>query len=100
MVLLKRYPSAFFGTPLVSFLTGAGVDSLVVCGITTSGCVRATVVDAMSYNYNAVVAADACADRLQLSHRVALLDMHMKYADVMLVDQVLAVLREGARAGA
>ncbi len=92
VVLRKVYASAFFGTPLGSFLRGGGVDTIVVCGLTTSGCVRATVVDAVSYNFNAVVAADACADRLQLSHRVSLLDLHMKYADVLMTDEVLATM--------
>lgn len=92
VVLRKCYASAFFGTPLGSFLRGAGVDTLIVCGLTTSGCVRATVVDAVSHNFNTVVAADACADRLQLSHRVSLLDMNMKYADVLTTDEVLAAI--------
>jgi maleamate amidohydrolase len=78
----KECPSAFFGTPLLRRLIAAGVDSVVVCGGTTSGCVRATVVDAFSYNLRVVVANDATFDRVRASHRLALFDMNLKYADV------------------
>jgi maleamate amidohydrolase len=81
-VIDKECPSAFFGTPLLRRLIAAGVDSVVVCGGTTSGCVRATVVDAFSYNLRVAVAADATFDRVRASHRVALFDMDLKYADV------------------
>ncbi len=87
VVIEKRFASAFTGTPLVSFLNGLRVDTLLVCGFTTSGCVRATVVDAVAYNYNVAVVAEGCADRLTISHKVALLDMDMKYADVVNVQE-------------
>jgi nicotinamidase-related amidase len=82
IVLPKAKPSAFFGTQLLSVLHHLGVDSLVVTGATTSGCVRATVVDAFSYNYRVVVPVDAVADRAPLSHRVELLHMGTRYADL------------------
>jgi len=83
VIIGKHKPSAFFGTPLQSLLTLAQADTLVVTGGSTSGCVRATVVDGFSANYRVAVAADACFDRLQSSHAMSLLDMHAKYADVM-----------------
>jgi nicotinamidase-related amidase len=83
VVLPKRHASAFFGTPLPSVLRQLAVDHLVVCGFTTSGCVRATVVDAASYHYPVTLVADACADRLPLSHDVALLDVDGRYGDVV-----------------
>ncbi|MCW2762352.1 MAG: hydrolase [Marmoricola sp.] len=88
----KRHPSAFFGTPLASYLVDAGVDSLVVTGCTTSGCVRASVVDAFSYNYRVSVPNDAVYDRSPVVHEVNLFDMSQKYADVSSTAQVLAGL--------
>lgn len=91
-VLQKDKPSAFFGTDLTPLLIDAGVDTLVVCGTTTSGCVRATVVDAFSYNYRVVVPADATFDRWQVSHDIALFDLDAKYADVMSTEAVCEAL--------
>src|SRR5215207_7612953 len=82
-VVTKRYPSAFFGTELASLLTYHGVDTLIVTGMVTSGCVRATVVDAFSYNYIVVVPEECVADRGELPHKVNLFDIHQKYGDVM-----------------
>ncbi len=96
VVIQKRCASAFFGTPLPSFLHRLGVDSLVVCGFTTSGCVRATVVDAVSYHYPVVVVADACADRLPISHEVALLDIDTRYGDVVTAAEAEALLTRPA----
>jgi maleamate amidohydrolase len=93
IVILKRYASAFFGTPLPSVLHRLAVDHLVVCGFTTSGCVRATVVDAASYHYPVTLVADACADRLLLSHDVALLDVDGRYGDVVAAADAVAWLR-------
>ena len=78
----KRHPSAFFGTPLASYLIDAGADSLVVTGCTTSGCVRSSVVDAFSYNFRVAVPNDAVYDRSPVVHEVNLFDMAQKYADV------------------
>ena len=92
VVIEKRYPSAFFGTPLMSFLHAWGADTILLTGFTTSGCVRATCVDAMSYNFNVGVVADGCADRLEISHKASLLDMNMKYADVISLEEALRYL--------
>lgn len=83
ILLPKRHPSAFFGTPLVSYLIDLGVDTLVVTGCTTSGCVRSTVVDAFAYNFRVTVPADAVYDRATSVHEVNLFDMAQKYADVL-----------------
>jgi maleamate amidohydrolase len=93
IVIPKRYASAFFGTPLPSMLHRLAVDQLVVCGFTTSGCVRATVVDAASYHYPVTLVADACADRLPLSHDVALLDVDGRYGDVVAAADAVRLLR-------
>ena len=82
-VLDKSYASAFYGTPLVNYLVGLGVDTLIVSGVSTGGCVRATAVDAVSRGFKVAVVADAVADRIVASHKVALLDMWMKYTDVI-----------------
>ncbi len=83
IVIQKSKPSAFFGTLLASYLVNLGVDTLICCGTTTSGCVRATVVDAFSYNYRVSVIEEGCFDRTQASHAVGLFDMDQKYADVI-----------------
>jgi len=91
-VVVKTAPSAFFGTPMTSYLTYHSVDTVVVTGMVTSGCVRATVVDAFSHNYRVIVPEECVADRSELSHKVSLLDIHMKYGDVLPLRDVLAVL--------
>lgn len=93
LLLEKEAPSAFHGTPLARWLTGWGADGVIVCGGTTSGCVRATVVDAFSANLVATVVADGCFDRVDVSHRVGLFDMDLKYADVQHADEVAARIR-------
>lgn len=90
LLLPKKHPSAFFGTPLASYLIGLGVDTLVVTGATTSGCVRGTVVDAFSYNFKCVVPHDAVYDRTPTVHQVNLFDLAQKYADVLSTEDVLA----------
>lgn len=92
IVLPKRHPSAFFATPLVSYLINLGIDSLVVTGCTTSGCVRATVVDAFAYNFRVAVPADAVYDRAESVHRVNLFDMAQKYADVSTTEELVAAV--------
>lgn len=82
-VVRKAKPSAFFGTPLTSLLVALKVDSLLVCGGTTSGCVRASVIDAFSYNYAVALVEEANFDRSQLVHQVNLFDMQAKYAEVV-----------------
>lgn len=92
LIVYKERASAFFGTSLVAHLTQMGVGSLIVCGETTSGCVRASVVDAYSYGYHAVVVEECCFDRSLLSHKVNLFDLHHKYADVMHLEEVKSAL--------
>ncbi len=89
IVIGKIKPSAFHGTPLASFLTLLGADSLIVAGTTTSGCVRASVVDAFSDNYRVTLVEEGCFDRSQASHALSLCDMHAKYADVLKLEDVL-----------
>ncbi|WP_255951129.1 isochorismatase family protein [Streptomyces odontomachi] len=98
VLLPKRHPSAFFGTPLTSYLVEAGVDTLVVTGCTTSGCVRSSVADAFSLNFRVAVPSDAVYDRSPVVHEVNLFDMAQKYADVCTTEQLLprlAALRAG-----
>jgi maleamate amidohydrolase len=93
IVILKQKPSGFYGTPLQSYLTLLGCDSVYVTGTTTSGCVRATVIDAFSSNYRVTVVEDGCFDRSQASHAINLCDMNAKYADVVKSDAVLENIR-------
>lgn len=90
IVIRKLKPSAFHGTPLNSFLTQFKADSVILVGTTTSGCVRATVLDAFSENYRVALAEEGCFDRSQASHAINLCDMNAKYADVVGTDEVLA----------
>lgn len=92
ILLPKRHPSAFFGTPLASYLIDRSIDTLVVTGCTTSGCVRGSVVDAFAYNYRVVVPHDAVYDRSRTSHLVNLFDMGSKYADVRSTEETVALL--------
>jgi nicotinamidase-related amidase len=92
IVVRKQKPSGFFGTNLASYLTLLGCDSVIVVGTTTSGCVRATVVDAFSLNYRVILAEEGCFDRSEASHAVSLCDMHAKYADVVATAEILAYL--------
>ncbi len=87
-VVHKRYASAFFGTPLMTFFNSVGCDTLLVSGFVTSGCVRAFVVDAASYNFNVIVAEDGVADRFDFAHRLSLIDMDLKYADVVSSEEI------------
>ena len=89
IVLRKGRPSAFFGTMLASYLVDLHADSLVVCGTTTSGCVRATVTDAFSLNYRVSVVEECTFDRGEASHAMSLFDMDQKYADVVPVADAL-----------
>jgi nicotinamidase-related amidase len=93
ILLPKKHPSAFFGTPLASYLINAGADSLVITGCSTSGCVRGSVVDAFAYNFRVLVPHDAVYDRSTTSHAVNLFDMASKYADVMSTDEAVTALR-------
>ncbi len=92
LVIEKRFPSGFYGTNLHSYLTACQVDTVIVTGDSTSGCVRATVVDAVSCGFRVVIPRQCVADRVELTHVVNLFDMDAKYGDVMDVDDVLTAL--------
>jgi maleamate amidohydrolase len=93
-VLNKLFASAFYGTPLCSLLASAGCDSVIVTGASTSGCVRATVVDALQHGYRPVVPREAVGDRNPAAHEANLYDIDAKYGDVVSVDEVVAHLEE------
>ena len=97
LVIYKERASAFYGTPLEAHLQKMGVRSLVVCGDSTSGCVRASVVDAYSRGFHVTVVEECVFDRSRISHAVSLFDLHHKYADVMSADEVLTHLDQLAR---
>lgn len=92
IVIAKQYASAFFGTELNSYFAGVGIDTVVVAGCSTSGCVRATVVDACQYGYSVIVAKEAVADRDESAHKQALIDIEMKYGDVISTHEILSSL--------
>jgi len=92
-IVRKTKPSAFFETPLADWLHQKNVDTVIVAGCTTSGCVRASVVDCISYNFRAVVARDGVGDRALGPHEASLFDMQQKYADVLSCAEIAAHLR-------
>lgn len=92
-VIWKQRPSIFFGTTMISHLIELGVDTLIFCGGTTSGCVRASVLDAFSYNLRSIVLEDGCFDRFELSHAANLFDLNAKYSDVMETDTAIDYLK-------
>ena len=92
IIVSKQYPSAFFGTSLASTLPAGGIDSVLLTGLSTSGCVRASCVDSMSYGFRTIVIADACGDRHPAPHEANLFDMNAKYADVVSEAETLAYL--------
>jgi len=89
LVVRKTQASAFFGTDLSSYLTYKGVDSVIIAGCTTSGCVRATVVDAISYNFRPIVVSDCVGDRAAGPHEANLFDIGQKYADLIDLDEAV-----------
>lgn len=92
MVIVKKYASGFFGTHLASSLTAKGIDTLIVTGCTTSGCVRATVMDALAHGFRPIIPMEAVGDRAQEPHDANLFDMASKYGDVVPVEEVLRYL--------
>lgn len=100
LVLRKIGPSAFFGTSLMSWLAKHSVDTLIVTGATTSGCVRASVIDSCSYALRTIVAADCCGDRALEPHEANLFDMGQKYADLMTGAEALAKARAAVASNA
>ena len=98
LVISKQYPSAFFGTSLASTLTSKGIDTLIITGLTTSGCIRATCVDTMSNGFIPIVVADACGDRHESPHDANLFDMQAKYAEVWSESDVCDYLTKSIKA--
>ncbi|MQA16570.1 MAG: isochorismatase family protein [Pseudonocardiaceae bacterium] len=94
-VLVKQYASAFFGTSLASTLTAAGVDTVVVCGVSTSGCVRASATDALQHGFRPMVVRQACGDRTSAIGQSNLDDLDAKYADVVDLAEAEKALRAG-----
>ena len=92
VVITKQRASGFYGTPLMAHLTQLGIQTLIVCGESTSGCVRASAVDAYSNGFHVVLVEECCFDRSPLSHKVNLFDLHHKYADVLHVGEVVTHL--------
>jgi len=90
VLIVKQYASAFFGTSLASTLAALGVDTVVIAGVSTSGCIRASATDAIQHGFRPMVVGDACADRTDELHRSNLRDLNAKYADVLDSTEVLA----------
>ena len=92
MIVYKNKPSAFFGTNLEGFLRYDRVDTVIMIGVSTSGCVRQAAVDAFSHNFRVTVVEEACGDRSASAHRANLFDIDMKFGDVEALDDVIAEL--------
>jgi maleamate amidohydrolase len=95
LVIIKQYASAFFGTHLASTLTAKRIDTLILTGCTTSGCVRASVVDALSHGFRPIVPVESVGDRAQEPHEANLFDIDSKYGDVVPLSEAVAYLRGG-----
>jgi maleamate amidohydrolase len=93
LVITKQYASAFFGTPLVPTLNGLDVDTLIITGCTTSGCIRATAVDAVQYGYRPICIEECCGDRHDGPHDANMFDINAKYGDVISKAEVLEYIR-------
>lgn len=98
-VLVKKYASCFFGTDLMSRLNVLRVDTVVICGVSTSGCIRATAVDAIQSGLRPIIVREAVGDRWKDAHEQSLRDLDAKYADVLTVEQTLKALRSSERSG-
>lgn len=96
IVLMKKFPSPFFGTNLAAQLTSMGVDTLLICGFTTSSNVRAATLDAMQSGFRAMVVGDACADLGSETHYANLMDLGAKYGDVVEIEIALSKIKETA----
>ncbi len=99
VLIAKNWASAFHKTDLDDQLRARGVDSLVITGLTTSGCVRASVVDGLQYDYPVFVPREAVGDRNQDAHEANLFDMHAKYADVVSLDETISMVRQSQQRG-
>ena len=91
-VLRKTSPSAFWGTPLIGHLNYLGIDTIIICGESTSGCVRASVVDGCTNRYRMIVVEECVFDRHEATHAINLFDMNQKYSDVLPIGEVLEYL--------
>lgn len=91
-VLLKKGPSAFFGTSLASILISQGIDTVILCGATTSGCIRATAIDLLQYGFPTLVPRECVGDRAQGPHEANLFDIQAKYADVVSAEEAIAYI--------
>ena len=100
VVVAKQYASAFFGTSLAATLTAARVDTVVVTGFSTSGCVRASALDALQHGFRPIVVREACGDRDEATHEQNLFDLDAKYADVLGEAEVVAHLTARSHGGA
>jgi nicotinamidase-related amidase len=90
VVIVKQYASAFFGTSLAATLTAAGIDTAVIAGVSTSGCVRASATDAMQHGFRPIVIAGACGDRSPAIHEANIADLGAKYADIATIEEAVA----------
>ena len=97
LVLAKPKASAFFDTPLASYLVRNNIDKVIIVGGATSGCIRATVLDSYSHGFSTFVVEDACFDRSRISQGVNLAEMHFKYADVMTADEFEALAADAGK---
>ena len=93
IVISKQFSSAFFGTSLASQLIALKIDTLIICGYSTSGCVRATTTDAMQYGFNPYVVKDACGDRHAYPHDANLFDIQAKFGEVVSIDEVTQLMK-------
>lgn len=93
LVIVKNYPSCFFGTSLASTLAADGIDTLILTGCSTSGCVRATAIDAIQYGYRVIVPRECVGDRHDAPHDANLFDINAKYGDVLSRDDVISYLK-------
>ena len=94
ILISKRKPSAFFGTPLMSYMNDLDVDTIIITGSTTSGCIRATAIDSFSYNFRTIIPEECCFDRFKSSHAINLFDLNTKYADVLPVNEIMDYLKK------
>jgi maleamate amidohydrolase len=97
-IVLKKGASAFFGTNLAAILVSQGIDSVVLCGATTSGCIRATAIDLLQHGFPALVPRECVGDRAQAPHEANLFDIQAKYADVVSLEDALAYVESVAGA--
>jgi len=95
-VIEKIGASVFLGTPLVSQLIDLGIDTVILCGTTTSGCVRATAVEASNYNFHTAIVEEGTFDRFEISHKVSMMDIHAKYGRVLSLGETLEYLKTDA----